>query len=257
MTTTQLSVEHMPAVESALECAVPVMFEHADFPGIGGTCFAVRYAGRVVFLTASHCVKEAQPKDLGIPISFNRRMETWPISQIGRPAILTGSEYGTGLDVAILVPAIEPSFEIGQASPLDLKIFANMDNVPPSALFAVRGYLTGEGIDYASGEIKRDSLALLATYDGWLDGFPGCHTLRLATPQFGGVDGLSGSPVMRITRAADGSWSPGLAGMVVMGGPSKIHIVDVRTLIGVLSAPIPNPKKPTECNSEGGASNPG
>ena len=146
------------------------------------------------------------------------------------------SEYGTGLDVAIMIPGVEPAFEAGEAQPIDLEFVAQMVDVPTKALFAVRGYPKGSGIDYDQFEIARDSFALLGGYDGPMRGFPGCHSLRASSAMVGGPDGLSGSPVARVLRRQDGSWAAALAGMVVMGGPERLHFVEVGTIMGVLKS---------------------
>src|SRR4051794_3466660 len=155
----QLSIRDMPAVDAFLGCALPIIFvdpSHPEFPGIGGTCFAVRYEGRLFFLTAGHCLRDVEADNVWIPVTFNRQLETWPIAKIGRPAVLKGSEYGTGLDVALMVPATEPRFEKDHATPLGLELIANMQDVPTNALFAVRGFPRGKGIDYDQATISRD-----------------------------------------------------------------------------------------------------
>jgi len=135
--------------------------------------------------------------------------------------------------VAVLVPAGEPEFDPAQVVPLELDIIANLAKVRRKALFAIRGYPRGSGIDYESGIIARDSLAALGFYEGPAP-WRACHTLSLSTENLGGPDGLSGSPVVRALRNPDGTWVPALAGMVQRGGPSKVHFVDARVLIGFL-----------------------
>jgi len=69
----QLSVKDMPLVDQYLQCALPVLFidaEHPAYPGIGGTCFVVRYRDRTLLLTAEHVVRGAAAESIKVPARF-------------------------------------------------------------------------------------------------------------------------------------------------------------------------------------------
>jgi len=53
----QISVKDMPDVDRKAKCALPIILsavEHPEYPGIHGTCIAVRHGRHVAFITAAH-----------------------------------------------------------------------------------------------------------------------------------------------------------------------------------------------------------
>jgi hypothetical protein len=48
-----------PELERATRCALPIIFtllDHPEYPGIQGTCTALRLGGETIFVTAAHVV---------------------------------------------------------------------------------------------------------------------------------------------------------------------------------------------------------
>ena len=230
-----VSPEHTPLVDAFLSCSLPILFVHPstpEYPGNGGTCFAVRHRGRVVFLTAKHVVKDTDADVIFVPENFGRPRRV-PIFTVASPAIADPEDWDW-LDIAALIPAYEPTFATEHAVILDFEM-AEMDDVRERCLFAVGGY-PRDAIDYEKEQvhIERRRFAGYGFYRGPTS-WKYCHSLRLKF--IDGpieIDGLSGAPVARIKIMNDGSWVPTLAGMVLRGGADDLHFVDVRVLKAIL-----------------------
>src|SRR5207302_10031931 len=65
----------MSRVLQAATCALPIMFVSEglpDFPGVMGTCTALRYRNNVVFVTAAHVVQKNDPHTaIYVPLAFS------------------------------------------------------------------------------------------------------------------------------------------------------------------------------------------
>src|SRR6266849_4999344 len=107
-----LTVKDFPEVDALCKCALPIIFTSLDapnFPGIHGTCFAVQFAAKVVFLTARHVVRAIDRTRIQIPTGFNVTQLVSEIAQIIYP-VSNDPRFEEACDSAILVPAAAPEF---------------------------------------------------------------------------------------------------------------------------------------------------
>jgi hypothetical protein len=243
----QMTVRDIPVVDRMLECALPIVFtdpDYPDYPGIQGTCFAVRYRGRVGFLTAGHVVGGAEravaQSVVQVPLSFNERP-----SAAGIAHVITRRTNVPDLedvcDIALLVPQGEVAFVAGESAPIEIDRVADMRVARPRSLLAVRGYPnrhpTKNRVDYDLRAIDLMAHSNLGTYVGPAQGMPGCHTMNLDSRSVGGANGLSGGPVVKaIIDTETRAWDAALAGLVIRGNEALIHFVDVAWLLPFLEA---------------------
>jgi len=228
---TSMTMEDTPLVDRYLRCSLPVVLvdpQFPEFPGNGGTCFAVRYRGRTVFLTARHVVGTNDPSTIWVPLTFGGPIRPVPLATVGTAAIRDVDDPDW-LDVAILVPAEEPTFDGREAAPIDFDIVANLDHVPADCIFAMRGYPKDKDIDYETQQIERTCQSAFGKYVGRAS-WKSCHTLQMIGTDGRSFDGLSGAPVVRVVIDKQRRWRPALAGLVLRGGNNKLHFVEVRVL---------------------------
>jgi hypothetical protein len=242
----QLSLEDLPSVDRALNCSLPVyMFspDYPEYPGNSGTCFAVRYGGRVVLVTARHVIQGNPPHCIAAPlgfdreVSFKRRHGLFIPSQILYPAPADADDSDLDrFDLAVLLPATEPEFG-PEVVALEIETIARMSKVPKKCLFAVAGYPRTDvamSVDYENRQLQRNRYATPGTYIGPLSSSQGCHTIEVDCSDIGGADGLSGSPVLRMAFDAHHNVSHGLAGIVIRGGDTRLHFIDVKYVLSAL-----------------------
>ena len=77
----------------------------------------------------------------------------------------------------------------------------------------------------------------IGQYGGPLSSVPACHVMLTTMPPQG-ADGMSGSPVACCRIEDDGTWAPGLAGMLLMGGGDLLHFLDGRRLFGYVQGAV-------------------
>jgi hypothetical protein len=231
----QISVKDMPDVDRRAKCALPIIvsaLDHPEYPGIHGTCIAVRHGAQTAFLTAAHVVRVTDGTRIQIPLGFGASRSLCEIREVVFP-VPSVERYESACDVAAMLPVSQPLFIDGQTEPIDLLKVARVEAARPNSLFAIAGYPrslpANNLIDYDLRTVSFSLYHGLGTYAGPFQ-FDGCHTLDVSTVEVGGPQGLSGSPVFRCLLNDDGSWSAAFAGMVIMGSPSKIHFVDVAWL---------------------------
>lgn len=230
----------IPEADIIQRCAMPILYaesEHRDFPGVGGTCFAVRYRGRTRFLTAHHVVKAVTPRTLvQIPLSFGEAATYAEVRHINWPSP-SSPEFEDATDIASMVPVAEPRFVPGQSRALDIESIARHEPFTTGMLLGVFGYPSRHpgngGIDYDTRRAHTALYSSLGTYAG-PSPLAGCHLLAVSTERAGGSDGMSGSPVLAFGLRNDGSWEVRLAGLVIRGNMEVVHFVETRYLLEML-----------------------
>ena len=63
----QLTIQDMPEVERAAKCALPIIFtslDHPEYPGVHGTCTALRFGADSIFVTAAHVVANSDDRTM-------------------------------------------------------------------------------------------------------------------------------------------------------------------------------------------------
>jgi hypothetical protein len=115
----------------------------------------------------------------------------------------------------------------------------NLEVASRGRLFCACGYPQASErnvIDYAARTITVGLHIAIGTYDAPSpSAFTGHHMLDVSTEEFGGPNGLSGGPVFRLfVDETSGMCIPSFAGIVTMGGPNRIHFIDVAFLSGFL-----------------------
>lgn len=228
----RLSVEDIPAADRLLCSALPIVHWHAEFPGIGGTCFPVRWRGAVVFLTAGHVVASSRASDVRVITRFAGGGHMVEIRDIERPGV-KDPEDPDWLDFAILVPkqgTLDESYDVANE---DVS-FVDFNRVSQSGLFAAAGYPLAMGrVDYASVAIDNGCFITPAKYVGRASSSH-CHTITMDEAVPGTPDGMSGGPVVALALD-DGEWHVALAGMLLRGGAKRFHFLDAKVLCSALS----------------------
>ncbi len=229
-----LSVKDMPKVDRVLHCALPVLY--VDVPvtpawvGVGGTCFAVRWGGRTLFVTAGHVVAAHPVGSLAVPTAFGGELRSIGIRQVVTPEAVPRDDPDQG-DVAVLTPGSEPGFDAEWAVPLEMTGYADMTKITHGWPLALRGYPRATQIDYDLRVLDRSCYATPGTYEG-PSAASACHVMQTSMPA-DGADGFSGAPVLAL-RWRDDEWEGALAGMIVRGGSAKVHFVDVERVLALL-----------------------
>src|SRR4051812_13759536 len=109
-----LSIKEMPEVDALSKCSLPIVFtsrDAVDFPGIKGTCFAVRVNGRDLFVTARHVVPPEQISENTIDVvtGFGKQRATARIAQVLYPEP-AHPDFEAALDLALMLPAGTPTY---------------------------------------------------------------------------------------------------------------------------------------------------
>jgi hypothetical protein len=239
-----LSVKDMPAIDRLCRCALPILFWIDDAPkapGIRGTCIAVELEGKVVFVTALHVMKGSEPQrgHIAIPLGFGGAKQ--PHIEIAEVFAHLGPPpaYEDAFDIAVLVPATPPPLVVGESLALDLTFGATMDTATVGkTVFAVCGYPRnhpngGNMIDYDRLAASFFTLHAIGIYAG-PSPMLGCHQLTVNLESVGGPDGFSGGPVFR-AEFIDGAWEGTFAGMMIRGGPNRLHFIENGYLLGMVT----------------------
>ena len=246
MANLQLSVADMPDVDRAIHCALPIIFaseESPAFPGIKGTCTALRYRNECVFVTAAHVVQGNDCNTaIYVPLGFSASEARCQIKQILTPR---AADPNAPTDLAMMRASAAPDFVGGESSAFPVPPFARMDLVPPKALFAVSGYpldcADRNCVDYDARTILFGKQMALGTYDS-RSPMNGLHMLRLSTADTGGPNGFSGGPVFRLLHDQETrTWTPAFAGIVTNGGPECVHFIDAEYVVAFLSTALSAP----------------
>lgn len=226
-----------PDLERATRCALPIIFtslDHPEYPGIQGTCTALRHGGDAIFVTAAHVVACCDSRTIvEIGLGFGGEPLRARIRQMLKPRP-AGEQYEGVCDFAILFPNTSPAFVAGESEAYDLARVAVPGATARNSLFAVCGYPSGYSdrnvIDYESRTLTFGRHLAIGTYEE-PSTITGHHVLRVCSAEFGGPNGFSGSPVFRISGGQEGgTWAPTFAGIVTLGGPSRLRFIDVEYL---------------------------
>ncbi len=233
----QLDAGEIPELVRAAKCALPIIFTSADhpaFPGIRGTCTALRSGSRSVFITAAHVVvRNDERTAVEVALGFRGDPLRCRIQKVWKPDPAE-EQYDAVCDFAVMLPAAAPSFVEGDSDAYDLARVAKMDAAQHKNLFAVCGYPSSYAdrnvIDYEARSVTFGLHVAIGTYEA-PSSMKGHHVLEVSTAEIGGPNGFSGGPVFRLLfDKAAGTWTPVLAGIVTMGGPGRIHFIDISFL---------------------------
>jgi hypothetical protein len=233
------SVENIPEASRLLKCAAPVIItnpEAPDYPGVNGTCFAIRRGHRIVFLTAGHVVRKATNANVEVATGFGAERSLCRIAKAVYPEPVA-EEVVDACDLAVLVPVAEPVLDEDDVVALVADEVADMTRAPQHALFAYAGYpREGErnSVDYDNRTIHFELFHGFGTYSGPARSMTGCHTLKLIGAPANGLQGVSGSPVIRVVFDREHGTKVGLASLAIREGSSLLHFVDVAHLIALL-----------------------
>jgi hypothetical protein len=226
-----------PDLERATRCALPIIFtslDHPEYPGIQGTCTALRDAGDAIFVAAAHVVARCDSRTIvEIGLGFRGEPLRARIRQMLKPRP-TGERYDAVCDFAVMFPDNSPAFVAGESDAYDLARVAGLDAVPRGSLFGVCGYPSSYSdrnvIDYDSRTVTFGRHLAIGSYEG-PSTITGHHVLQISTAEIGGPNGFSGSPVFRLSAAQErGTWAPAFAGIVTLGGPRQLQFIDVEFL---------------------------
>lgn len=137
-------------------------------------------------------------------------------------------------DFAVMVPSSQPQTASPYFSPISIVEVADVDRMRSDQIYVVAGYPRhhpkGNSVDYERNVMEFQSFRAIGTYES-ASFLPGCHTLKLDTRAVGGAQGLSGSPVFRVTN--DGK-KCGLAGLVIRGNDQIVHFIGVNFIVEML-----------------------
>lgn len=241
----ELSVERMPRVNEFFHCALPILHlddENGAWHGVGGTAFFVRYRGRVFAVTAGHCVRDASGSSLAVATVT----EAGPLKWIRTPEILRtptldpSSPYTEETDVAILVPEREPEPEEVRILDLEDNYLVDLRKWEVGGVVAASGFPRTGAMRYGEdggGVYASVHYFAIGQYGGTHTSLSACHIMLTRVPPEG-PDGMSGSPVACCRIEDDGTWTPGFAGMVLMGGLDRLHFLDGVRLLGYVRAAV-------------------
>jgi hypothetical protein len=201
--------------------------------------------GVSLLLSAKHVIDLLAPNGrLLVPRGFDRSLifETREglIEPIGVGWLTADAGYGREprFDIAVMPIAGRPGYT-NDVRPLSLDRIARPDAFQPKALFAIAGYPsspTVTDLDYDARRFRHARFATLAQYTAPAVHAEGLHRLACHTEQVGGPNGLSGSPVLRITFDDNDAVSWGLAGMVIWGGTAELTFIDALHVARLLGA---------------------
>jgi trypsin-like peptidase len=219
-------------VRELLECALPLLAEgdHERYPyWFGGTCFAVRFNGRLYVVTAEHCVRDKDRNEVRVQRQpGSDTLVTLRALFIQDPS-QRDAEDPDQHDWAVF-QAVEPE-DSGDSLVNVVDVAAVPDAPlppPPGHKLLVRGYpKTRCLIDYEKLTIVWQAYGGTGQYVGatsskWL------HTMKMDDiSQVESVDGLSGSPVFLAAPEQDGL-AFSFAGMVLRGSKESglLHFLD-------------------------------
>lgn len=232
----------MPSLQRAASCALPIIFtcvDHPQYPGMHGTCTALRFSNETVFVTAAHVIgRDTERTSVDVALGFQGEPVRCRIGKILKPRPAE-ERFEAASDFAVMIPLEAPAFVAGASAPLDLNGIANLAAAPRGSVFCVCGYpkaSEGNVIDYGARTVTVAPHVAFCTYDGPAESaFDGQHMLDISTADFGGPNGLSGGPVFRLRRNEESeTWAPSFAGIVTNGGPRRIRFIDVALLSGFL-----------------------
>jgi len=218
----------LPVIVRAAKCALPIIFtslDHPEYPGVQGTCTALRFGDEVVFVTAAHVVARSDRRTVvEVALGFTGEPLRARIRDIWKPRP-AAERYEGVCDIAVMFPASLPPFVTGESEAYDLARVADMD-APRDSVFAICGYPLGYTdrniVDYESRKVTFGPHLAFGAYDG-PSAITGHHVVQVSTTDIGGPNGFSGSPVFRLLRdEARGAWAPAFAGIVTLGGPDRI-----------------------------------
>jgi len=233
------SIRDMPGVERAAKCALPIIFtslDHPEYPGIRGTCTALRFGEASVFVTAAHVLAHNDDRTtVEVALGFRGEPLRCRIGKVLKPRPAK-EQFEAVCDFAVMLPASPPAFVEGDSAPYELVRVAKMDAAPNESVFGVFGYPRASSdrnvIDYSARTLTFGLHVAIGTYDG-PSTLNGHHMLDLSTEEIGGPSGFSGGPVFRL-RFESETWIPTFAGIVTTGGPTRIHFIDNAFLGGFL-----------------------
>ena len=228
----------MPQLQRAARCALPIIFTSLDdpeYPGTHGTCTALRFGDETVFVTAAHVMRGNNDRTVvEVVLGFQGEPVRCRIGKILKPRP-AADQFEAASDLAIMVPSSPPTFVDGDSAPYDLIRVTNLTAASRGSPFAVFGYPQASdrnAIDYATRTLTFEVAVAIGTYEA-PSTFSGHHMLDVSTQDIGGPSGFSGGPVFRLFRDGE-TWTPSFAGIVTMGGPTRIHFIDVAFLSGFL-----------------------
>ena len=233
----QLTIQDMPEVERAAKCALPIIFtslDHPEYPGVHGTCTALRFGADSIFVTAAHVVANSDDRTMvEVALGFRGDPLRARVREILKPHP-TEEQHEAVCDFAVMFPVSPPAFVAGDSDAYDLARVAKMDAAPRKSLFGVFGYPRSYEdrniVDYAAGTVTFGLHLAVGTHEG-PSSIKGHHTLDVSTAEIGGPNGFSGGPVFRLLfDKASGAWTPAFAGIVTMGGPKRIQFIDIAFL---------------------------
>src|SRR5207237_8236074 len=103
----QLTIQDMPEVERAAKCALPIIFtslDHHEYPGVHGTCTALRFGADSIFVTAAHAVANSDHRTIGeVALGFRGDPPRAPVRGIVQRRATEAQPEAAG-DVAGRVP---------------------------------------------------------------------------------------------------------------------------------------------------------
>ncbi len=233
----------MTYVSQAATCALPVMFvskETPGFPGVDGTCTALRYRNEIVFVTAAHVIERSdQHTAIYVPLAFSGSELRCQIGRVLKPRAAE-EHRDAPVDLAVMFPIAGPGFADGDSSACGVPPYADMERVARDRPFAIAGFPLDapdrNTVDYDGGLVRFGKQVAFGTYET-----PSCmtglHTLTVSTAGTWGPNGFSGGPAFRLLRGGGtGPWKPAFAGIVTNGGPETVHFIDAAFVIGCLHA---------------------
>ncbi len=233
----QLDARRIPELVKAARCALPIIFtsgDHPEFPGLRGSCTALRSGNATVFVTAAHVVANNDKRTVvEVGLGFRGEPLRSRIREMLKPRPAE-EQYDAVCDFAVMLPAGAPAFVDGDSEAYNLARVAKMEAAQYKNLFAVCGYPSSYAdrnvIDYEARSVTFGLHVAIGTYEA-PSSMKGHHVLEVSTAEIGGPNGFSGGPVFRLLfdRVA-GTWTPVLAGIVTMGGPGRIHFIDIAVL---------------------------
>src|SRR5438105_11344393 len=188
----QLTIQDMPEVERAAKCALPIIFtslDHPEYPGVHGTCTALRFGADSIFVTAAHVVANSDDRTMvEVALGFRGDPLRARVRGILKPHP-TEEQHEAVCDFAVMFPVSPPAFVAGDSDAYDLARVAKMDAAPRKSLFGVFGYPRSYEyrniVDYAAGTVTFGLHLAIGTHEGPAS-IKGHHMLDVSTAEIGG-----------------------------------------------------------------------
>lgn len=203
-----------------LKCALPIICEHDNeqypYGSPPGTCFAITFRQKYWIVTANHILKNHNINPDMLRVPYHQGASAFiPLNTIHRPPDDCTEDYNDIVFLAVDSILVNQQ-EMRCCNPIVIDEMIPNNTFDNSSLLVVRGYPECLGsIDYDTKKIVSKGFTVEAKYKG-KSSLKCCSQLEFhSLDNVDSLNGLSGSPILHITRTLQNGFLYNFAGMMI------------------------------------------